>query len=413
MNTGVPEISSQLRAWTEKISTDRARIIDRVFAALIHIGPYDALDDATQLDLRQSIEFSAALWFNTLLTGIAPTSDELRAFQDFGRRRVYQGVPLQSVLRAFRLGSRELWCVCIEDCETLDSLQKELLFKISPYLMEYFDEMAQLISQAYMEEQYKQARWRESLQHQLHSIVFNFPEDVDGFSKTATALGLDASVPRIALAIDLANADVESVGFDSELDRIVATVSRRLRFEADEIFSSWHRDRLMLWVPRKHGDLVGTSDRDMALRISAIAASLPEIRAIGIGLMGEDAAGWAMSATEAGRALTFGRARQGDGKVRLYSDIVVEDSVRGTRNALRYLVSLIEQLAAEPDLLLTLEVYFAQSQRRKTTASELNIHPNTLNYRLERIETLLGASLDDAGWVSKLDLAIKLRASSR
>ena len=413
MNTGVPEISSSLRVWTEKISADRARIIERVFSTLIHIGPYDALDDATRLDLRQSIEFSATLWFNTLLTGIAPTPDELSAFQDFGRRRVYQGVPLQSVLRAFRLGSRELWCVCIEDCEHLESLQKELLFKISPYLMEYFDEMAQLISQAYMEEQYKQARWRESLQHQLHSIVFNFPEDVEGFSKTASALGLDASVPRIALAIDLANIDVESVGFDSELDRIVATVSRHLRFDIDDIFSSWHRDRLMLWVPRKHGDLVGTSDRDVAQRISTIAAALPEIDAIGIGLMGEDAAGWAMSATEASRALTFGRARQADGKVRLYSDIVVEDSVRGTRNALRYLVSLIEQLAKEPDLLTTLEVYFAQSQRRKTTASELGIHPNTLNYRLDRIESLLGASLDDAGWVSKLDLAIKLRASSR
>jgi carbohydrate diacid regulator len=413
MNNNVPEISAPLRAWTEKISGERVRIIDRVFEMLTHVGPYDALDAATRLDLRESIAFSAELWFKTLLTGVEPTANDLSAFQEFGRRRIYQGVPLQSLLRAFRLGSRELWCACIEDVRDLDGLQQELLFKISPYLMEYFDEMAQLISQAYMEEQYKQARWRESLQHQLHSMVFNFPDDIEGFTKTTAALGLDATVPRIALAIDIEGIDVESVGFDSEIDRVVATIARRMRFSVDDVFECWHRDLLMLWVPCRRGDLMGMSDRDVALRVGAVMEVLPEIRAIGVGLMGEGAAGWAMSATESGRALSFGRGRQTEAKVRMYSDIVVEESVRGTKNALRYLVSLIEQLANEPELLTTLEMYFAQLQRRKSTASELGIHPNTLNYRLDRIESILGASLDDAGWVSKLDVALKLRASSR
>jgi carbohydrate diacid regulator len=99
--------------------------------------------------------------------------------------------------------------------------------------------------------------------------------------------------------------------------------------------------------------------------------------------------------------------------VRLYSEIVVEESVRGTKNALRYLVSLVEQLESEPELLETLETYFDQLQRRKVTASVLGIHPNTLNYRLDRIENILGARLDDASWVSKLDIAIKLRRSTK
>jgi len=47
------------------------------------------------------------------------------------------------------------------------------------------------------------------------------------------------------------------------------------------------------------------------------------------------------------------------------------------------------------------------------TASVLGIHPNTLNYRLDRIENILGARLDDASWVSKLDIAIKLRRSTK
>jgi len=151
----------------------------------------------------------------------------------------------------------------------------------------------------------------------------------------------------------------------------------------------------------------------MGKQIRSIAETVSEIKAIGIGLVGEGAAGWAMSAEEANRALSFGRSRGGEERVRLYSEIVVEESVRGTKNALRYLVSLVEQLGSEPDLLETLETYFHHMQRRKVTASVLGIHPNTLNYRLERIENILGARLDDAGWVSKLDIAIKLRGSTK
>jgi carbohydrate diacid regulator len=45
--------------------------------------------------------------------------------------------------------------------------------------------------------------------------------------------------------------------------------------------------------------------------------------------------------------------------------------------------------------------------------SVLGIHPNTLNYRLVRIENIVGARLDEAGSAAKLDIAIKLRSSSR
>ena len=158
---------------------------------------------------------------------------------------------------------------------------------------------------------------------------------------------------------------------------------------------------------------MGMSDLQVGKQIAALAETIPEIKAIGVGLMGEGAAGWAMSAEEASRALSLGRGEGGEERVWLYSKIVLEESLRGTKHALRYLVSLVEQLASEPELLETLKTYFDQLQRRKVTASVLGIHPNTLNYRLDRIENILGARLDDASWISKLDIAIKLRGSTR
>jgi carbohydrate diacid regulator len=134
-----------------------------------------------------------------------------------------------------------------------------------------------------------------------------------------------------------------------------------------------------------------------------------EILAVGVGLLNQGPSGWALSVDEACKALEFGLPARGRKAIHLYSDIVVNESVRRTDNVLRYLNSLLERLSEEPELLLTLQTYFDHLQRRKKTADVLGIHPNTLNHRLERIETLLGAKLDEASWIAKLHIAVRLR----
>jgi carbohydrate diacid regulator len=75
----------------------------------------------------------------------------------------------------------------------------------------------------------------------------------------------------------------------------------------------------------------------------------------------------------------------------------------------RFLDGVLERLAAEPDLLESLKVYFNVDQQRKRAASELGIHPNTLDHRLRRIETMLGYSLSRMQCVRKLHAALQLR----
>ncbi|MCF1369296.1 helix-turn-helix domain-containing protein [Burkholderia cenocepacia] len=411
MTTAIPEISPALRRWTASVAENNAAFVERVYKALMNIKPYADLDSTTKLDIRDSIVLSSKLWLDSLMSGKMPSENALEGFRAYGRRRVYQGVPLEALLRAFRLGSRELWCFYIQIAEDDDALRDELLLRISPYLLEFFDIMSQEIAQTFLEEQYRQARWRESLRYQLHSIIFNFPDDTDAFNKTAAALRLDVTVPRVALAIDVESIDSNSATFRTEIDRIVAAAARRLRVPIDDIFDIWFRGQLLLWIPERLGETSGPNDSQLAKQIASIADTLPEVKAIGVGLPGEGASGWAMSADEAGRALSFGRSHLDEERVRLYSEIAVEESIRGTKRTLTYLTSMVEQLAGEPDLLETLRTYFDQLQRRKATASVLGIHPNTLNYRLERIENILGARLDDAGWISKLDIAIKLRGA--
>ncbi|MFM0203166.1 helix-turn-helix domain-containing protein [Paraburkholderia fungorum] len=125
--------------------------------------------------------------------------------------------------------------------------------------------------------------------------------------------------------------------------------------------------------------------------------------------MNHGAKGWATSAEEAMTALNFGWRGDRAKKVYLYSDIAIDESIRSNGSALRYFESMFSEILHEKDLMTTLECYFDNSQRRKSTAASLAIHPNTLNHRIARIETLLGAELDAPSWIARLFIALNLR----
>ena len=65
-------------------------------------------------------------------------------------------------------------------------------------------------------------------------------------------------------------------------------------------------------------------------------------------------------------------------------------------------------LDGQPKLLETLRVLVAQGYSLKGTAAALGLHANTLRYRLERLETLLGVSVTDPALRFELELAVRL-----
>jgi DNA-binding PucR family transcriptional regulator len=72
----------------------------------------------------------------------------------------------------------------------------------------------------------------------------------------------------------------------------------------------------------------------------------------------------------------------------------------------RCIDAIIRELSAEADLLETLSVYLElEMHHRKATAGKLNIHTNTLDHRLNRIEVILGAPLTNVGVLAKLNAA--------
>lgn len=95
-----------------------------------------------------------------------------------------------------------------------------------------------------------------------------------------------------------------------------------------------------------------------------------------------------------------------------YTDLGVQRFI--LQNAEEELIDFIQEVlgplieyeqSRKGDLLSTLIVYFEQNQNIRKTAESLHIHPNTLNYRLKRMEEILLADFSDSQQLFNIHLA--------
>jgi len=72
------------------------------------------------------------------------------------------------------------------------------------------------------------------------------------------------------------------------------------------------------------------------------------------------------------------------------SDLALEFQIARPGIGRRHLTRLLDPLRQTPDLLPTLEAFVATEANRKKAAKQLVCHPNTVDYRLKRIEQITG-----------------------
>jgi len=286
-------------------------------------------------------------------------------------------------------------------------LHNELLFKVSPYLLHHFDVIAQTVSQAYLDEQLQHARWRDRLRQELWNVISARPDDTEAFRRHAEALGLDAWSPYCAVVLRLGGATEASPMLESAVNRLLARVSEGWAVPLESLMRALHRDHLVLWLPVLRGETLVDTDRRLADQAGELMARSQTVIGAGVGLPGSGARGWWLSQQQAFRALeSAGGVRSA---AQRYSEILFADVASTSDNVQRYLDAMIERLSAEPHLLETLQVYLELRQHRKAVACKLNVHPNTLDNRLQRIETVLGGRFDTVSWLAMLDAALRLR----
>lgn len=404
----LPSVSRRMAPEVRALSLRAEAIVQRVFATVREAVPeYAAIRDAAVVqEVESMIRVNVDIWFRALLGGQPPDAEVLRPVADFARRRFHQGIPLTALLHSFRVGCTVLWQAFLDGVQHRHELRDEVLLRLSPYMMYHTDLLGQTISHAWVDEQRRGERWQSRLQHELCSIVFDRPDDAEGFRERALALGTDPLARRIAVAFALGLPGARGSAED-ELEALTRALT--VADQPRPVGTLW-REHALLWMAVTGGENAIRHERRLATQLAGLRQrTLP----VGMGLAGTGAQGWRLSAEQALRALDIGQRLATRGRLFRYSDYVLDDTALQSRNVAAYLEGLLELIAPEPHLLETLDCYFLQRRQRKAVAASLAIHPNTLGYRLKRIETLLKADLDDLSWQSRLSAALLMRRMGR
>lgn len=397
----VKELAEQPQALTDKIITAMHDGIADYRQTTSHDLPQDAYD---------SVSRNVDIWYQALLTGQPPGAQALGELADFGRHRVHQGVSLAGLLQAYRIGSRVIWQHLLEASAGAPELEHELLVTVSPYILYHFDLLGQTIGQSYGAEAQKIARWRDRVRHDLCGLIFGGSQDLQRFHDMLMQLGLDDSTPHTALAFEL-----PSLKQDQQLhplgDDIVVSLSEQTGLHRDRFLHYRHHDHLFAWLPMVAGEQPAATEMRL-LQWAQQVARQHKVRS-GLGLPNSGPGGWRQTAEQARRAITLGRQLHPRKYSYRYLDVCLDDAAFRDTGISSFLQSVVERLASEGDLLDTLQHFFDCRGQRKKIATELGIHPNTLAYRLDRIENLLQVKLDDPNRHALLHTALRLRRFSR
>ncbi|WP_228054570.1 PucR family transcriptional regulator [Gloeocapsopsis crepidinum] len=270
----------------------------------------------------------------------------------------------------------------------------------------------------------------------LHGLI-----DETTVVRYSKLLGLDLSPPRAVILIDaseyiLGNHPQQSeetveVKIRRRAQLVISSIVRFFLLPKDTIcayigdgeiavLKASNTKNLANWA--KSGDVLEQSSYSWAnltaLNRAAIAL-LACLRAdtgteisIGIGRYHPGIQGLAHSYQDARAALSLGCRFHGKNQVHCLAQLGIAAlvGVSDEKTKIELATHLLSPLDREPELLATLDTFFATNLSSKATASQLLIHRNTLTYRLEKITSLIGLDprrFDDA---VQIRLALLLRS---
>lgn len=284
-------------------------------------------------------------------------------------------------------------------------------------------------------------------QHQLKNkfiwdLLHGSVADEVNVLRQAKLLGLDLSPPRAVILIDAADYILRS-GSQPHLpqETLDSRIRRRTQLVIGSVVSFFHlpndticayigdgevavlkasdTKNLVTWANR--GDVPDQSSSSWANLTAlnrAAEALLGRLRSdtgasisIGIGRYHPGILGLARSYQDARAALSLGCRFHSRNQIHCLDRLGIAAfiGVSDERTKIELATHLLSPLDHEPEMLATLDTFFAEDCCPSSTASRLSIHRNTLSYRLDKITLLTGLDprrFDDA---VQIRLALLLR----
>ncbi|HZX04301.1 helix-turn-helix domain-containing protein [Kribbella sp.] len=330
-------------------------------------------------DLRRSVGHNLRFLVGAIRAPLAPL--ELDAPRDTGRRRAQQSAPLPEVLQAYRISFATLWDALLAQARaTGDKAATEALLSAASLIWQVTDEHALAVTEAYRAATAELILARQQRRAALvEALLTGQPGPDGGPWEAASLLGLPPDGQLIVVAAETRGLAAESL----------PGIERRLSERG--VVSGW---RL---TPAMQLGLIAVAAEQEALVLSVLSD--------GVGARTGVSPTYSRLA-DTPRALQLARTAMaalpiGHAEVRRFDPsplaaLIAIDPNEGRRIAEAVLGPVLALPADDRSLLLdTLHQYLNHDGSAEHAARVLHCHPNTVRYRLRRLQELTDRTLSD------------------
>ncbi|MFH9954526.1 PucR family transcriptional regulator [Streptomyces roseolus] len=324
-------------------------------------------------------------------------SPEAEAARETGRARAEQGVPLADTLRAYRIGSELLWTEILAEARTRPEVSDDLLVSESARFWALFGLYAEAVAVTYRKTAAELTSRGLARRSALVEALFTGIIAEGTLWEAARELGLPEQGPfAVAVAEAAAPGEEPLAGVEAALRS--ADVPSAWRLLPDQQLAlvalpSGQSEDVCLRVLRRSRARVGFSPRFGSLRDAPQA-----LRFARLALSGLPGAG-------------PGVARFDDNPLAMVVAAAPVEAAHLVEVTLRPVLDL--PAAERSRLLRTLEQWFASGGSADTAAASLFVHPNTVRYRLRRVEELTGRLLSDPRTTADIGAALQAVGGTR
>ncbi|MGC4948360.1 PucR family transcriptional regulator [Streptomyces sp. DT224] len=374
-------------------------LTDRMVEALREREPgYRAAIEADPAEIWQEVHHSLRHNVGSLIQPREFRDAAHRTSRRIGEVRAEQGVPLDAVLHAFRMGGAMVWQDLVDETARRHPEDVRLLVHVAADVWNFVDEHCAIVADAYRRAERRLA-WRRENRHRLMTAaLLDGTAQIADLPDTAAALGLPEDGRYAVLALRDARRSPHGT----------AHPPLELPAGTDAV---WHAGPEAEYAVLSLGRSGGTDPADA---LAALAAGLrvpPGARAgIGSAVDGLAAVGDARRLAD-----TALRACPADGGTVLLDEhlpaaLVVSSPALGAALADRVLGPLDRLDAADRDVLIeTLTAWFDADGSAPRAGARLYCHRNTVLNRLRRFEQLTGRCLTRPSDATEVSLALTAR----
>jgi hypothetical protein len=331
------------------------------------------------------------------------------AAMEYARRLAQHGVPVNALVRAYRLGQRWMNEAVFAELRAIDisePMRVEVIEAITSTMFGYIDWMSQQVVAVYEEERERWLENQNSLRAQRARDVLDANKTVDVDAAT-TSIRYPLRLHHIGLIVWYP--DLGTEGDDlARLQRFVRELGEAAGAGAPPLFVAADRSCGWAWLPYR------AAVADAVEKVRQFALTSPDPPSVAIGTMAGGVEGFRRSHREAAdaRGVAIIREKRGPTVIaatdpglsvvaRLGGDVVE------TRD---WVATVLGDLASNDEndarLRETLRVFLSCGSSYKLAAEELNMHFNSVKYRVARAVARRGRDIGS----DRLDVELALLA---